>query len=131
MTTKVSFGQWLTEQLSRRNMRPNDLVRATGLDSAVVSNLMTGKRNAGTKTCKVIAKALDMSINEVYQAAGLLDPTPDSPAIKSVVTILSELRPDDILEVLEYVRLKKRLNRNKDPAQRRPNKRNPDRTISA
>lgn len=128
----IPFGEWLTRELAKRNMRPADLGRLSGLDSAVVSNLMSGKRNPGTKTSAAIAKALDMSVDEVLQAAGLTQSMSDDPLIKSVVTILKELRHDDIVEVLEYVRLRKKLTQDANaPKQRRPPNRDRGRTVPA
>ena len=116
------FSQWLSEQLSDRDMRPADLVRASGLDSAVISNLMNEKRKPGPRTIKAIAKALQISEEEVYQAAGMLKlGEDDDPAIRAVVTILRDMRPDDVLDVLEYVRLQSRLKKKDIP--RRPHKR--------
>ena len=129
---KVDFPKWLNDQLEQRGMKPADLARKSDLDSAVVSNLMNGKRNPGIRTCKAIARALEISEDEVLQAAGLLQTdSTDDPAVKAVVTLLRDMRPDDVLDILEYVRLQKRLSSKKDIPQQRQHRRNKTRVTPA
>ena len=121
---KTDFPKWLNEQLEQRDMKPADLSRKSGLDSAVVSNLMNSKRNPGIRTCKAIARGLEISEDEVLRAAGLLQSnSDDDPAVKAVVTILREMRQEDVENILEYVRLQRRLSRKDTPQQRRTHRR--------
>lgn len=72
----MKFDEWLSAELLDRNMRPADLVRLSGLDSAVVSNLVNGKRNAGVDTATAIAEAFKLPPEEVFRIAGILPPEP-------------------------------------------------------
>jgi transcriptional regulator with XRE-family HTH domain len=105
--TKVPFKTWLQSEMSQRNWRPADLVEATELDSAVISNLLSGSRNAGVVTCKAIASGLRIPLTVVYQAAGLLDEDPArDPVTDKIAHAVLDLDSDDKMEVLDYVRLK-------------------------
>lgn len=110
MEDKISFGKWLQKEMIQRGWRPADLVQASELESAVISNLMSDKRNAGVTTCRAIAKAFKLPLTEVYQAAGLLDEDPSrDKTIDAISHLLLDLESNDKREVLEYVRLKHKL----------------------
>lgn len=53
-------GQWLNDLLEDAGWTPADLARATGLDSAVISNIRNGKRGTGADTALKIAHALKL-----------------------------------------------------------------------
>lgn len=99
------FSQWLTEELINRNMKPADLVRLSGLDSAVISNLINGKRNAGTDTATAIASALKLPPAEVFRAAGLLPPEPNKDEILYRIEHLYHTlkEPGNKYRALEYM----------------------------
>lgn len=61
-----------------RNMSPADLARATNKDQGIISRLLRGERQPRPETLADIARALKLSVDEVYRAAGLLPPRPDS-----------------------------------------------------
>ena len=68
------FGDWLSEKLAERNLKPADITRATGLDSGVLSNIINNKRQQpSVDSCRAIAHALEIPLEEVYRAAGILD----------------------------------------------------------
>ncbi len=73
-----SFGSWLLQQIESKQWRQADLARASNLDSAVISNLVNGRRGPGEDTCRAIAKALGLPPEEVFRAAGLLPPKPET-----------------------------------------------------
>jgi transcriptional regulator with XRE-family HTH domain len=111
---KISFGEWLEEQLKAQKMRPVDLVRASGLDSGVVSNLINNRRNPGIDSCKAIAQALKLPITEVMTAAGIIPERPDgNPIIESTTNVMSSLSKEDQLEILQYAKLRLQLAQDK------------------
>lgn len=63
-------GEWLDKLLADMNWKPADLSRATGLDSAVISNIRSGKRGLGIDTAKLIAKATKRSPENILRMAG-------------------------------------------------------------
>ena len=124
MTTK-KFGEWLAEKLIERDMKPADLSRATGMDSAVISNLINSKRQQpAVESCKLIARALEIPLEEVYRAADILPPKPDvDPITEAVLNLMLTLDTNEKQDILEYVRLRSRLAADKNPINARNRKR--------
>ena len=63
-------GYWLDRLLEEMQWKPADLSRATGLDSAVISNIRNGKRGLGIDTAVLIAKATKRSPEQILRMAG-------------------------------------------------------------
>lgn len=101
----VNFGEWLQTELDNRNWKQADLSRATGLDTAVISNLRNGKRGPGEDTCTAIATAFHLPPEVVFRAAGLLPdlPTPRALYEEIVKHRLSLLDDAQLEDVLKYV----------------------------
>lgn len=108
MTTKLSFGDWIKQEMKNRNWRDADLVKASGLASAVVSNLKNDKRNPGKITCTALSVAFKIPLAEVYQVAGMLpeDPKRDK-FIDAIAYLLLDSSTEEKREALEYVQYKK------------------------
>lgn len=68
------FIGWLRRELEKRGWRQADLARASGLDTAMVSNLLNGNRKPGEVSCKAIARGLGLPPETVFRAAGILPP---------------------------------------------------------
>lgn len=51
----------------QKNMTQGDLCRATGLDRAYISNIESGNKNPTLATVEKIAKALSVSIDELFK----------------------------------------------------------------
>lgn len=109
--SKKMFGDWLTEKLEERNMKPADLSRASGMDSAVVSNIINNKRQQpAVESCKLIAKALNIPLEEVYRAANILPPAPTIDSLtETVIHLMLEMPRSDKEDVLAYTRLRHQL----------------------
>lgn len=105
------FGDWLSERLAERNMKPADITRATGLDSGVLSNIINNKRQQpSVDSCRAIAHALEIPLEEVYRAAGILDEKPNTdPITDAVLNLMGNLDTKEKQEILEYARLRSRL----------------------
>lgn len=99
-----NFGDWLNKEIKRRKWRQADLARAANLDTAVISNLVNGKRGPGEDTCTAIAKAFDLPPETVFRAAGLLPPAPEiTPVMERALYYLSQLDPEDQERVMLYL----------------------------
>lgn len=104
------FTEWLAGELKKRNWRQVDLVRAANLDSAVVSNLVNGKRGPGEDTCRAIARAFGYPPEEVYRAAGLLPPVSEADAWKERILHLAEQFPEEEHDdLIAYIEMRIRL----------------------
>jgi transcriptional regulator with XRE-family HTH domain len=111
----IPFGDWLEKQLRDRKMRPVDLVRLSGMDSGVVSNLINNRRNPGIESCKAIAQALKIPITEVLSAAGIIPEKPTSEQLTDAITnLLAQLDTPNKKDVLEYVKLRLELANNNE-----------------
>jgi transcriptional regulator with XRE-family HTH domain len=75
-----NFGEWIATELKKMNWKQADLSRSSGLDSAVISNLINGKRGPGEDTCRSIASAFRLPPETVFRAAGILPPLPPEEA---------------------------------------------------
>lgn len=65
---------------------------------------MSGTRGIGPETCEAIAHALDLPVNEVFQAAGILPPSPEiTPTIERAIYYLNQLLPEDQERVMLYL----------------------------
>jgi hypothetical protein len=103
------FGEWLIDQLAERDMKPADLI-PYGMSSAVSSNIINGKRQPAVESCKIIAKALNIPLEEVYRAAEILPPKPDiDPISEKIMNLLLDLQREDKEDILEYARLRHKL----------------------
>ena len=96
---------WIEEQLAERGWRPADLVRYGGINSGLLSRILSGTRRAGPDTCLAIARAFREPPDKVFRLAGLLPPLPgpdDDLTLKEILEIVRQLTPDERREVLEY-----------------------------
>jgi transcriptional regulator with XRE-family HTH domain len=104
------FGTWLSEKLDELKMIPADVTRATGLDSGVLSNIINNRRMPSVDTCKALAKAMNIPLEEVYRAADILPQKPSVDAIsEAVLHIVLSLPTEDRKDILEYARLRHKL----------------------
>lgn len=72
-----NFGDWLLEQLRRRNISQSELARISGVSKGTVSNLINGTKGAGQDSITAIARALRLPPEEVFRRAGILPPVPN------------------------------------------------------
>jgi transcriptional regulator with XRE-family HTH domain len=74
----MEFNDWLLNQLRERSWSQADLARASGLTRGGVSNYING-RTPDEAALRKIAKALKLSPEAVFRAAGVLPPTINDP----------------------------------------------------
>lgn len=116
-----NFAKWLDQELKNRDWKPADLSRASGLRSAVISNLLNGHRNVGEKTGNAIARALKVPVDLVFEKAGMIPPKPDLSPIKRKLAHVAEDLPDSDVE-LAITLLEQRQEYYKRNPQARPTK---------
>ena len=88
------ISNWLKQELESRNWKQADLVRETNLDSAVISNLVNGKRRSGESTARAIAHALKLPVDFVFEKAGILPPKPEATMLQRKLLHASEGLPE-------------------------------------
>ena len=105
-----NFSEWLKNELGSRNWKQADLVREANLDSAVISNLINGKRKSGENTARAIAHAFKLPPETVFRAAGLLPPQlPETELISQINHLTTELPEQEQQDILEFVKMRHRL----------------------
>jgi hypothetical protein len=68
------FEDWLKKELSTRNWRPVNLIRAVEISEDSLNRILSGSQNADGRTCLIIAAALKLPIPLVLRRAGFLPP---------------------------------------------------------
>ena len=100
-----NFADWLKEELRKRNWKQADLAQRSGLDSAVVSNIINGKRKAGETTIPAIARALQIPVKLAFEKAGLIPPetelTPKQRELMEKLKGLDDVTVQLAIDVLE------------------------------
>lgn len=91
--------EWLKNELIGRKWKQADLVRESNLDSAVISNIINGKRNAGETTARAIAKALNLPVDYVFEKLGILPPKTELSPIKRALLHAAEGLPESDLKL--------------------------------
>lgn len=97
--------EFLEIRMGERGWKPADLARRANVDSAVISNIINGRRGVGKKVGNAIAHAFMIPPEEVFRAAGLLPPISDKRVkLKELEHLANLLGDDDLEEVIDYAR---------------------------
>lgn len=103
-----SFPRWLQTQLDARNLLAADLAKKAGIGKSTVHSILHGKRNVGPEVCTAIAKALNLSADDVFRQAGLLPPEVAAPferdeSVQEIMGYLREMSATERAEAAEYL----------------------------
>lgn len=74
----MKFNDWILERLNELDWSQADLARNSGLTRSVISKYMAG-RIPDESALRQIAKALKLSPESVFRAAGILPPSVEDP----------------------------------------------------
>ncbi|WP_075064571.1 helix-turn-helix transcriptional regulator [Ornatilinea apprima] len=90
------FKEWLDKSLDDRNWKYADLARFTGLDSAVISNIVNGRRGLGIDTAALIGDVLAVRPDFLLRLYGALPPIPkEENEIEQLAYRISKLPAED------------------------------------
>lgn len=109
MTTVSDFSQWLEKEMKARDWRQKDLIAHSGINSGLLSQILSGQRRPGVETCRSIARAFGLADIQVLEIAGLAtdrDPAKFGPIIEATATMLKDLSEEDQEEIRAMVRMK-------------------------
>ena len=108
MTNDFSeFVDWLESELNNREWNPADLAKKSGVDSGVISRVLSRERGIGNSTLKSIAVALGYPDVYVFRKAGIIDPVTKATEQTDLLISLFDQFPDDEKEeLLTYMQLK-------------------------
>jgi transcriptional regulator with XRE-family HTH domain len=141
----TTFGEWLTEKITERKMKPIRLAKIAHLDPGLVSRLLKDERGPSVHTLYSIADALEIPHEEAIRAAvgkqikeigditdalkkdmaGLLPPKREDDLLINQITFwVSKLPEEDKQDVLAYVEMRRQIaeKRERDAAQERKTK---------
>lgn len=101
----ADFSQWLIEQLEKRNWKPAELSRRAGINTGLLSRLLSRERMPGPTTCRGIADAFQLPPQVVFQAAGLMPSPPEYDEVIEEIRYLSaKVSKEKRRQILEYIR---------------------------
>jgi transcriptional regulator with XRE-family HTH domain len=109
MSTVNGFSTWLEGELKARDWRQADLVKRSGINSGLLSQILSGQRSPGVETCRALAKAFGLKDIQVLQIAGLAtdsDLPKFSPVVESAASMLNDLSIEDQEEIRAMIRVK-------------------------
>ena len=89
----TKFSDWLTSQLSEREMSPAELSRLMGKDQGIVSRILSGEREPSNDTLKSIIDALNIPPEAALRAIGLLGPGREDPWVEEMAHKMGKLNP--------------------------------------
>lgn len=91
----VNFSTWLSTKMREHNWSQSDLARASGLTRQAISYYLSDKSKQPDEfALQQIARALKLSPEQVYRAAGLLPPEAgEDPWIEEMDHKLRQLSP--------------------------------------
>lgn len=108
---------WINSELSKRAWSNNELARRSGMSSAGMSLVMTGRNAVTWEFCANVARALGEPPEKLFRLAGLLPqlPLPErDPALQELFDIAKKLSATDREELLAYAKLRYRRAQEKD-----------------
>lgn len=71
---RKNFGLWLKRKREERGLTVRQLAKFSGVSSGYISQVESGKRNTPTqKILSKLARPLKVTLQEIYEAAGLYD----------------------------------------------------------
>jgi transcriptional regulator with XRE-family HTH domain len=71
MENKKPKGQWLQDLLDGAGITASTLSQLTGVDTAVISNIINGKKGIGMGIAQKFGKALDLDPGDILRDAGV------------------------------------------------------------
>ena len=71
---------YLKSEMEKRGWKQSDLSKYSGLDSGLINNYVSGRRNIGISSAVAIAKAFKVVPEIVLRKVGLLPDVPDTTA---------------------------------------------------
>lgn len=103
----MAFQDKLKELMTEKNMKAVDLARATGLSEASISDYLKGKKEPRGRQSIAIAKALDVSLDILWETGFASEHEADSPEsakLHEALELFQMLNPDFQDYALEQIK---------------------------
>lgn len=112
MGTSEEFVTWLGIEIEKRGWSYSETARQCGISQSIISKVMSYTSTPGLDFCVGIAKAFGIPVESVLRKAGLLPDSPedlDDMTLREMYDLMRGLTPHERRNVLEYTRLRYRL----------------------
>lgn len=90
------FIDWLNNKLTEKGWTQADLSKRAQVSTAMISSVLSGRREPGINFCNSIASVLRVPPEDVYRLAGLLpsEPEPEDKTLYKIQNLYHTLRED-------------------------------------
>jgi len=99
---KNTLSTFLNEELNKRGWSQRELARRAHLSPTSISEVMAGKRGPGKRFCQAVAKALQVPAEQIFQAAGIIEPPLTTSLFIELTTIAKSLSEANQKKLIEY-----------------------------
>lgn len=91
----TDLGDWLLKALEQRGWSQADLARATKRSRTAISDVVSGKRQAGKSLLVDIARVLNEPPENLFRLAGILPPDPKADEwVRDMMHKIDQLNPN-------------------------------------
>ena len=105
MGTQSDFIEWLRHELDSRKWDMAELSRRSGVHTSTLSLIMSEERKPGPTTCRAIARAFHLPVEDVFRHANLLPKSKKLPeSAEELLFYYNDLPEDEQKRVLIIVR---------------------------
>lgn len=101
----MAFAEQLRELMNKKNMKAVELARATGLSEAAISDYLKGKKEPRGRQSIAIAKALEVSLDILWETGLDNDIAPAANGINEKFNLLSNDSKKIVESLIEYLLL--------------------------
>lgn len=102
MTNMLSI--WLNAEMITRGWTQSELARRSGLHRAVISKILSDSSKPTPETCRALAVALKLPVEQVYRATGLLPYKAKTDELaERAEHLYNLLAPENQRKALEYL----------------------------
>jgi transcriptional regulator with XRE-family HTH domain len=96
------FLSWLNDEIVERGWSNNEMARRSGMSSANMSKVLTGRYAVTWEFCAGVAKALHLPPEQVFREAGLLPRVAAPGAVQSLADVARHLSADHQALLRDY-----------------------------
>ena len=104
-TDAYTFGQWLEKKLMEAGFSQSELARRAEMSRGAINGVIKGVRHPGNGMLLAISKALNISREEVFQAAGYI-PKRSNVDLEKLNHKLSLLPEEERQDIFDYIDMK-------------------------
>jgi transcriptional regulator with XRE-family HTH domain len=98
----MAFQEQLQKYMHKKNMKATDLAQATGLSNAIISDYLNGKKEPKVRQSMLIAKALNISLDILWESNFAADEEPEEE--QKFFSAFHSLNSEGKKKVLDYMK---------------------------